>query len=86
MLFIITRQHFFSLELTATVVVLGGLGVTCLLRDPSFAGSNPTDVYGCFRMPKSWVLTGTLKKYTYENILIQPITVQVVPKILAYGQ
>ena len=29
-------------------VGLGGLGVTCLPRDPRFAGSNPTEVDGFF--------------------------------------
>ena len=28
---------------------LGGLGVTCLPRDPRFAGSNPADVDGLFQ-------------------------------------
>ena len=29
-------------------VSLSGLGVTCSLRDPRFAGSNPTEVDGFF--------------------------------------
>ena len=31
------------------VVGLGGLGVTCLPRDPRFAGSNPAEVDGFFQ-------------------------------------
>ena len=32
-----------------SVVGLGGLGVTCSLRGPSFAGSNPAEVNGFFQ-------------------------------------
>ena len=32
-----------------TFVGLGGLGVTCSPRDPSFAGSNPDEVDGFFQ-------------------------------------
>ena len=31
------------------VVGLGGLGVTCSLRDPRFTGSNPAEVDGFFQ-------------------------------------
>ena len=34
-------------------VDLGGLGVTCSPRDPRFAGSNPTEVYGFFSVRKN---------------------------------
>ena len=30
-------------------VGLGGLGVTCSLRDPRFAGTNPAEVDGFFQ-------------------------------------
>ena len=35
--------------LTLHEVVLGGLGVTCSPRDPSFAGSNPVEFDGFFQ-------------------------------------
>ena len=38
-----------SLLLLKSTVGLGGLGVTCSPRDPGFAGSNPTEVYGFFQ-------------------------------------
>ena len=34
-------------------VDLGSLGVTCSPRDPRFAGSNPTEVDGFYRIYKS---------------------------------
>ena len=40
----------FLLRMTGIECVgLGGLGVTCLPRDPRFAGSNPADVDGLFQ-------------------------------------
>ena len=33
-----------------SICVIGGLGVTCYPRDLKFAGSNPTEVDGFFRM------------------------------------
>ena len=32
---------------------LGGLGITCLPRDPRFAGSNPAEVDGLFQYKSS---------------------------------
>ena len=41
-------------------VGLGGLGVTCLPRDPRFAGSNPVEVDGLFQDVK--ILTQVLRE------------------------
>ena len=38
------------MDLKKMGVGLGGLGVTCSPRDPKFAGSNPAEVDGFFRM------------------------------------
>ena len=40
------------MDLQGLLVVLGGLGVTSLPRDPRFAGSNPTEVDGFFQEVK----------------------------------
>ena len=36
-------------DVSVDTVSLSGLGVTCLPRDPRFAGSNPAEVDGCFQ-------------------------------------
>ena len=66
---------------TVTLVGLGGLGVTCLPRDPRFAGSNPTEVDEFFQDVKilstsspggtggqESEISGSLKNLNHEKI------------------
>ena len=38
-----------KISITIDNVDLGGIGITCLPRDPKFAGSNPAEVDGFFQ-------------------------------------
>ena len=48
MLYIIYFLYVCKSTIILNPVDLGGLGVTCLPRDPRFAGSNPAEVNGFF--------------------------------------